>query len=819
MGPFQRREPANDNRQGKQRKDAQQPADNPAGIEFIEISAGPYVYGEWTRSSIPEAYHIGKYPVTVAQFAAFVQATGYQTTAEREGKSPAYLNDFASMYCAWDDVAGANWQRPYGPQSDVRQKANHPVTQISWEDAQAFCQWAHCRLPTDLEWEKAARGLDGRLYPWGSETASGYYANFAGAPGNDTTPVGKYSPQGDSPYGACDMSGNVSEWTSARELRGGGWDAPENSLRCASRYPSKSLPTLRNPTIGFRCVQLAGGGETAPANLAGIEWVEVPAGNFPCGEKIILVPVSAPFWIGKYPITNAQYKLFLDANPDQPAPRHWNAARRTYPSGKANHPVVYVSWHEAQAFCRWAKCRLPSEIEWGKAARGIDGRAYPWGDAEPAAQLCNFNKNIGDTTRVTQYDPQGSSPYGVCDLSGNVWEWSSSRQKNGRILCGGSWDAAAERVLCTARAIQDPASRYSNYGFRCAWDKAWLAGDPLLRQIGLEAEQGLWLGHEQQVQVSQQLVDLLAQENLSAQERLRIGEMLGNLGDWRPGVVAIDGMQFCYIPAGPFQMGDEREPYGVEKQRHLNQSLDYPYWIGRCPVTMAQWRIYLEANGLNVSHRDILYHPLNYPVYWITWDEALAFCRWLNQQYAAQIPAGYAFTLPSEAEWEKAARGGLTLPPANLIRALQEGLDCPSISAMIANPNPRRAYPWGDDLDPSRIQAAAREERRAPGVVGCFPGGASPYGLLDLIGNVVEYTRSGWGKDRFRAAYFYPYNPADGREDLAARPAEPRTARGGGYFPSSTGAFSRCATRIEVACDGKSWYHGFRVCVSRLPEN
>ena len=107
-----------------------------------------------------------------------------------------------------------------------------------------------------------------------------------------------------------------------------------------------------------------------PDNPAGIAWVEIPAGEFLFGGKNEKINMKAAYKIGKYPITNAQYKKFLDSNKDYKLPKSWDVKNRTYPEEKANYPVVFLTWDDAQVFCEWAKCRLPSDKEWRKQPEG-----------------------------------------------------------------------------------------------------------------------------------------------------------------------------------------------------------------------------------------------------------------------------------------------------------------------------------------------------------------------------------------------------------------------------------------------------------------
>lgn len=188
---------------------------------------------------------------------------------------------------------------------------------------------------------------------------------------------------------------------------------------------------------------------------SGLEMVRVPAGEFLYGDEMERVYLEE-FWIAKTPVTNAAYKRFLDANPsyavpyydaDWAKPYNWDKQHRIYPEGKADHPVVLVSWHDAQAYAQWTGMELLTEQQLEKAARGIDGRVYPWGN-EWQNDHCNTGESgIGATTPVGRYSPWGDSPYGCVDMASNVWEWTQSLYKEGedrRGLRGGSWNSFAE---------------------------------------------------------------------------------------------------------------------------------------------------------------------------------------------------------------------------------------------------------------------------------------------------------------------------------------------------------------------------------------
>lgn len=192
------------------------------------------------------------------------------------------------------------------------------------------------------------------------------------------------------------------------------------------------------------------------------------------------------FYIDETPVTNAEYKRFLDANPRVAAPSHWDARQRTHAASAGDHPIVCVSWEEANAYAVWAGKHLPTEAEWEKTARGADGRLFPWGNRVDAARFNSREPKLGGTTPVTKYTPQGNSPYGVMDMIGNVWEWcadwydaeyykvSPDRNPKGaasgdwRVLRGGAWDAASDCARCASRDYITPELGYNVVGFRCA---------------------------------------------------------------------------------------------------------------------------------------------------------------------------------------------------------------------------------------------------------------------------------------------------------------------------------------------------------------
>lgn len=197
----------------------------------------------------------------------------------------------------------------------------------------------------------------------------------------------------------------------------------------------------------------------------GIQLVRIPAGEFLYGNSKHRVRLPE-YWLAKTPVTNSQYAAFVRATAHR-APDHWINGR--IPEGTENHPVTWVSWYDAVDFCQWAGLRLPTEQEWEKGARGVDGRTYPWGNQLPDENRCNFNHHVERTTSVNQYRT-GASPFGLLDMAGNVWEWCENwdNTKQYRVLCGGSWGVSALGVRADFRYKYSPDIRYDYIGFRPA---------------------------------------------------------------------------------------------------------------------------------------------------------------------------------------------------------------------------------------------------------------------------------------------------------------------------------------------------------------
>lgn len=250
--------------------------------------------------------------------------------------------------------------------------------------------------------------------------------------------------------------------------------------------------------------------------------------------------------------------------------------------------------------------------------------------------------------------------------------------------------------------------------------------------------------------------------------------------------------EMILIPAGEFLMGSDPEKDPDARDDELPQHTLYlpDYAMAKTPVTNAQYAAFLQATNhdppphWNIWFWKRRWPPVgrqNHPVVNVSWHDALAYCQWLSGV------TGKSYRLPSEAEWEKGARG-------------TDG----------------RIYPWGDVWDATRCNTAEGRQKEDTTPVGIYPEGASPYGLLDMIGNVWEWTYSLWGRDLRRPEFRYPYDPADGRESLAAGSDVRRVLRGVSFYNDRHVA--RCAARYRYSPHNRYVSIGFRVIISLLSE-
>jgi hypothetical protein len=233
-----------------------------------------------------------------------------------------------------------------------------------------------------------------------------------------------------------------------------------------------------------------------PFTLPMLEWCNIPAGEVMIEGTVYEVEA---FRMAKYPVTNAQFQAFIDEDDGYNNPAWWDfsEAARAWREEKEDAtpaelafkddtlPCENVNWYEAMAFCRWLDTKtglnitLPTEAQWQRAAQGDDGREYPWGNKFDIGRCNTRESDIRQTTPVDRY-PQGASPYGVMDMSGNVWEWClnewdnldkvSIDGDNKRAVRGGSYDLNSQNARCVARIIDSvPGLGVLFFGFRvCA---------------------------------------------------------------------------------------------------------------------------------------------------------------------------------------------------------------------------------------------------------------------------------------------------------------------------------------------------------------
>lgn len=523
--------------------------------------------------------------------------------------------------------------------------------------------------------------------------------------------------------------------------------------------------------------------ESLISDIDGMEMIYIPAGEFTMGtseaELDRLLAENSDwnrdwfidelpqhmvylddYYIDKTEVNQAQYTRCVADGACQPV--NWVDCWR--PEGydlqmdkftADDQPVICVDWNQAQDYCEWTDRRLPSEAEWEKAARGTDGRIYPWGN-EFDCRKGNFD----DETELNEYmipggagcdgydrtAPVGSfeagaSPYGALDMGGNVLEWTTdyietdyyakSPQSNPqgpssgelRVTRGGSWNNnLINRFRAADRSASSPSDKIVSLGFRCAAS-----------------------GAEKSKEITPKPVETATEESFETSSEEQPGKTVSE----------IDEMELIYIPAGEFLMGTTETEYDLLKA--LKEQYEYEifkdelpqhavyldaYYIDKTEVSQAQYALCVADGACPSINWVGCWRPEGYdlqldkfiaddqPVICVDWNQAYAYCKWADRR------------LPSEAEWEKAARG-------------TDG----------------KIYPWGNEFDchkgnfddetqinPETVLGGANcDSFNCTAPVGSFETGASPYGVLNMAGNVAE-----WIADSYEGEYYLespPNNP------------------------------------------------------------
>jgi formylglycine-generating enzyme required for sulfatase activity len=355
---------------------------------------------------------------------------------------------------------------------------------------------------------------------------------------------------------------------------------------------------------------------------------------------------------------------------------------------------------------------------------------------------------------------------------------------------------AAIREMCPSA---QPSISSNDDAIKTDWYSVWMAAEAAceLNQSQLRANPN---GHSTLNQVRAWVISLVESNSLSTLERSEIGKLLSKLGDTRPGVASLTP-SLLEIQSGKVMLGDDRITRGFSYEFEI----PYNYFASKYLVTNAQYAMFLSDNPsfpLPKDERNI-WNPklrtpnskfLNHPVVGVSWSQANSYCDWLTNKLASRLdlPSDYAVRLPTDAEWMKIYRGGVILPNGS------------------SNQFPTRLYPWGNYwIEGYANVPEAKNIIYQTTSVGIYPLGASPYGVLDACGNVLEWTSTSWGSFKVdQPGFRHPYNPLDGRESRDAKGL--RIARGGSWLFSEGSA--KCACRLDPSNQFPDT--GFRIVVA-----
>ena len=711
------------------------------------------------------------------------------------------------------EVTQAQWEAVMGSNPSRFKGKDLPIENASWGDAQEFCkklngksllpsgwQWA---LPTEAQWEFACRAGTTSDYAGNLGEMAWYDSNS----GSGTHPVATRKANA---WGLYDMHGNVWEWCadwyanhpggaatdpigpstgSARVYRGGSWSLVGSGCRSASR--DWSTPGKRDYSLGFRVAAVPAGAVVAAgvavasdaraAPLAGTSAAElaaakvgarlaadlgggtalvllgVPAGTFTMGgsglnEKPQEVTLTNPIWLGRTEVTHAQWEAVMGSNPS------------TF-KGDPNLPVEQLSWNDASEFCKKLNAKtllpagwrwtLPSEAQWEYACRAGTVGDY----AGSLDDMAWYSANSGSKTHAV--GTKKSNAWGLYDMHGNVDEWCADwygdypggaatdptgpNTGSDRVLRSGSWIVGGGVCRSAYHSRRSPDGRYWDIGFRVAAVPTGaiipVGGAGAIVPAGVAgAVVPAGVAGARDARAAQ-----LAGTSAAELTAVKVGAQ--RAADLGGGTALV----LLGVPAGTFTMGgsgSHEEPQEV--------TLANPFWLGRTEVTQAQWEAVMGSNPSKFKGDP------NLPVEQVSWNDASEFCKKLNAK--GLLPAGWRWTLPSEAQWEYACRAGTRDEYAGSLDAM----------AWYSSNSGRKTHP-----------VATRK--------------ANAWGLYDMHGNVWEWCAD-WYANHPGGAATNPTGPNTGSN---------RVYRGGSW--SNGGTNCRSAYRRDITPVSRRNFIGFRV--------
>jgi iron(II)-dependent oxidoreductase len=567
-----------------------------------------------------------------------------------------------------------------------------------------------------------------------------------------------------------------------------------------NHYKSVFFIIMLIMAVGFALLGLANTGESqkgytsslyepgAKRELRGVEVVYVPGGCFEMGsaeEQIEALRAECEaecktcdcnwydnegpahevcvdgFWISKTEVTNAQYRRCVQVGACS-EPRN----KTYYDNPRYNsHPVVNVSWYQASEYAQWMGGRLPTEAEWEYAARGPGGKRYPWGNTEPNCDLANFAYDCkGGKTEAGSFTA-GASWVGALDMAGNVWEWThtlyhnypydekdgrenTSDMRSCRVLRGGTWGMWSYlngNTHATLREGVQPGRVNNFIGFR------FVQPETKDNNFG-EVQRPTHAPPDDPPDVSDP-----TSEQPSIQPHAELPDSIIATLEASPHMQEANGVMMIYVPGGCFMMGSNESKKFDAPAHEVCVS---PFWISRNEITFGQyrecvkWEVCEPLVGIPNSE-DPAYD--DYPAVGMTWHQAYDYARWLGGN------------LPTEAQWEYAARG-----PMNW------------------------SYPWGE-TEPTCNHINMEDCVKDTVAVGSYIGGASWVGAMDMAGNAREWVGD-WFEEYSDKTLIDPTGPLEGTT---------KVMRGGSWKDGGRSALTYY--RLWAAPDTVMNHVGFRV--------